>query len=74
MTSFPAPPDAVHPDPAATDAGAAWALFCRMGALDCAEAVGLAPYWGFDTSRTGGGKGGNKRPAVERPAQFERGT
>ena len=69
MTSFPAPPDAVLPEMAATDAAAAWALFCRMGARDVAEAVGLVPYWGFDTNRDGG----NHRPVL-RPAQFERGT
>jgi len=70
VTSVPAPPDAVIPELAATDAAAAMALLSRMDARDCAEAVGLAPYWGFDTNRDGGGK---PRPVL-RPAQFERGT
>ena len=70
MSDFPAPPDAVLPELAATDAADAWALLCRMGALDCAEAVGLAPYWGFDTNRDGGGK---HRPVL-RAAQFEKET
>jgi len=42
VTSFPAPPDAVLPELAATDAAAAWALFCRMGARDCADPAAVA--------------------------------
>ena len=52
-------------------AAAAWALLCRKDARDLAEAVGLAPYWGFDTNRDGGGKRGGRPRAVLRPAQFD---
>lgn len=41
MTSFPEPPPAVHPQLSATDA-AAWALFCRMGALDVDDNAAVA--------------------------------
>lgn len=56
----------------AEQAADAWKLLCRLDARDCAEAVGLAPYWGKDTSDASGDRGA-RRPVL-RDAQFEKET